>query len=92
MRDEVVNDEWTECTSVMLDDIGTWISQLFINEEPVDIDPSTTDDDVNVLKEVLIGDGDDFSDKLRSLDELRQMPKLERRLKQDDRFQSTYLL
>jgi hypothetical protein len=91
MRDEVVKEEWAECTSNMLDYIGTRMSQLFLKEEHVDFAPSATDDDVNVLKEVLIGAYDDFSEKLRSHDELRQIPQLERRLNQDGGFQSTYL-
>jgi hypothetical protein len=74
MRDEVVKEEWSEYTSVMLDDIGTHMSQLFLEEEPVDVAHSATDNNVNALKEVLIGACDDFSDKLRSRDELHQMP------------------
>jgi hypothetical protein len=44
MRDEVVKEEWAECTSIMLDDIGTWMLQLFIKEEAVDVAPIETDD------------------------------------------------
>jgi hypothetical protein len=86
----VVKEEWAECTSVMLDDIGTGMSQLFLKEEPVDVAPSATDDNVNVLKEVLIGVCGNFSDKLRSSKELHQMPKLECCLNQNGGFQSTY--
>jgi hypothetical protein len=91
MWDEVVKEEWSECTINMLDDIGTQMSQLFLKEEPVDVSPSAPDDDVNFLKEVLIGACDEFSDKFFSRDELRQMSKLKRRLNLDGGFQSTYL-
>jgi hypothetical protein len=65
MWDEVFKEEWAECTSVILDNIGTRMSHLLLKEEPVDVAPSATYDDVNVLKEVLIGACGDFSDKLR---------------------------
>jgi hypothetical protein len=56
MRDEVVREEWAECISIILYDIGTRMSQLFLKEEPVDVAPISTDDNVNVLKELMIGD------------------------------------
>jgi hypothetical protein len=90
MGNEVVKEEWAECTSVVLDYIGTRMSQLFFKEEPVDITPSATDEDVNALKEVLIGACDYFSDKLSSRDELRQMPKLEALIKMVDSNQHIY--
>jgi hypothetical protein len=60
-----------------------------LKEEPVDVAHSATDDDVDVLKEVLIGACETFSAKMRSHDELRQMPKLKRCLNQDGGFQYT---
>jgi hypothetical protein len=46
---------------------------------------------MNVLKEVLIGACDDFSDKLRLRDKLHQIPELDHHLNQDGGLQSTYL-
>jgi hypothetical protein len=46
---------------------------------------------LTTMKEVLIGACDDFSDKLRSRDELRQNHNLEHCLNQDGGFQFTYM-
>jgi hypothetical protein len=90
-RDEMVKEEWSESISGIIDDIGSRMSQLLLKDEPVTVAPSAIEDDVMVLKEVLQNACDDYSDKYRARDDLRQMPKLERRLNQDGGFQSTYL-
>jgi hypothetical protein len=90
-RDEMVKEEWSESISGIIDDIGSRMSQLLLKDEPVTVAPSAIEDDVMVLKEVLQNACDDYSDKYRARDDLRHMPKLERRLNQDGCFQSTYL-
>jgi hypothetical protein len=90
-RDEMVKEEWSESISGIIDDIGSRMSQLLLKDEPVTVAPSAIEDDVMVLKEVFQNACDDYSDKYRARDDLRHMPKLERRLNQDLGFQSTYL-
>jgi hypothetical protein len=90
-RDEMVKEEWSESISGIIDDIGSRMSQLLLKDEPVIFAPSAIEDDVMVLKEVLQNACDDYSDKYCSRDDLRHMPKLERRLNKDGGFQPTYL-
>jgi hypothetical protein len=86
-RDEMVKEEWSESISGIIYDIGSRTSQLLLKDEPVTFTPSAIEDDVVVLKEVLQNACDDYSDKNRARDDLRHMPKLERRLNQDGGFQ-----
>jgi hypothetical protein len=87
----MVKEEWSESISGIIDNIGSRTSQLLLKYEPVTVAPSAIEDDAMVLKEVLQNACDDYYDKYRARDDLRHMPKLERRLNQDGGFQSTYL-